>query len=159
VDPVDPLRRAWETARAVSEGRGLPLFSDPRLRELHFGAWEGLTHDEVRRDYPGALEAWTADPMRAAPPGGESLAQLAARVGAFLADLEPGAGPGRTVLVVGHGGSLRVLLCLALGLPPQSHWEFPLGPASLSELNLVAGGAVLTRLNDTHHLREAAHAG
>lgn len=163
-EPIDEIHasdlcRARETASAVSGRHRLALRSDPRLRELHFGAWEGLTREEVLRGCPEALAAWEADTLRTSPPGGETLAELADRVGAFLADFANDAAPGRTVFVVGHKGSLQVLLCLALGLPPESRWKFCLEPASLSELNLFAGGAVLTSLNDVHHLREVAHDG
>jgi broad specificity phosphatase PhoE len=56
------------------------------------------------------------------------------------------------VLLVAHGGSLQVLLCLALGLAPRARWQFRLSAASLSELCLYKDGAVLTRLNDSSHL-------
>src|SRR5260370_38728619 len=58
------LGRARETASAVSATRGLALNADPRLRELPFGAWEGLTPPEVKQRYPEALAAWEADPLR-----------------------------------------------------------------------------------------------
>jgi len=134
------------------------LRTDARLRELHFGAWEGLTYDEVQRGYADTLTAWEADPVRTAPPGGETLAQLGERVGAVLAELSDQPSSERTVLLVAHRGSLRVLLCLALGRPLEARWQFRLEPASLSELSLDPGLS-LTYLNDTHHLREAAHAG
>jgi len=156
---VSDLRRARETASAVICSRHLAMRSDSRLRELHFGEWEGLTREEVRQGSPEALTAWEADTLRTSPPGGETLAQLVDRVGAFLATLTKDAALDRTVFVVGHKGSLQVLLCLALGLPPESRWKFCLEPASLSELNLYAEGAVLNFLNDTHHLREVAHDG
>jgi alpha-ribazole phosphatase len=153
------LRRAWETARAVSEIHRAPLLPDRRLRELSLGAWEGLTRDEVRQKYPEALAAWEADYWQTPPPGGETLAELAERVGTFFASLKADAASDRTVLVVGHNGSLQVLLCLALGLPPESRWKFHLQTASLSELGLYPEGAVLTSLNDVHHLGEESHAG
>jgi alpha-ribazole phosphatase len=150
------LRRTRETAHVVSDTIGCPVVADARLRELHFGAWEGLHHDEIRQQYPRELAAWEADPARSPPPGGETLTQLADRVAAFLAALTPEGTPERTILVVAHRGSLQVLLCLALGLPPESRWKFEMAPASLSELRLYGEGAILNFLNDTHHLREAA---
>ena len=153
------LRRASETASAIAAARGLPVNADPRLRELNFGAWEGLTRVEIKERYPEALTAWEADFLRTPPPRGETLAQLADRVGTFLAGLALGGDPDRTIVVVGHSGSLLVLICLALGLSPLFRWKFSLEPASLSELNLYAEGAVLTHLNDVHHLRRVGHAG
>jgi broad specificity phosphatase PhoE len=153
------LRRALETASAVCEPRRLPLRFDARLRELHFGAWEGLTYGEVQTRYAEPMNAWETDPLRTAPPGGETLAQLATRVGAFLSELTDEPGTEKTKLVVAHRGSLRVLVCLALDLPPEIRSRFHLVPASLSELNIDSKGAVLTSLNDVHHLRETAHVG
>jgi broad specificity phosphatase PhoE len=153
------LRRAVETVTAICEPRRLTWRCDARLRELHFGAWEGLTYAEVQGHYAQALTAWEADPLLMAPPGGETLAQLAARVETFLAGLENVSDPDCTALVVAHRGSLRALLCLALGLPPEVRWRFRIEPASLSALTLDPKGAVLHGLNDINHLREFAHAG
>ncbi len=154
------LSRARETAAAISEPKALTILPDPRLREIHFGAWEGLTYREIRRADYLAFDNWEGDPMALAPPGGETLAQLADRVAAYLASIsEAGRDKDHTLLVVAHRGSLRVLICLALGLSPRSWWQFHLEPASVSELVFSPRGAVLTFLNDTHHLREAAHAG
>jgi broad specificity phosphatase PhoE len=66
-------------------------------------------------------------------------------------------GQEHTVVLVAHGGSLRVLLCLALGLSPQAYRQFSLAPGSLSELYIDGQDAILTRLNDTHHLSGVGH--
>jgi alpha-ribazole phosphatase len=153
------LSRARDTAAAIAGDRGLPVEPDARLRELHFGGWEGRTYDEVRQSDPQALAAWEEDPVNVAPPGGEALAQMAERLRTFLADLAGAPNPDEKVLVVAHRGALQVLACLALGLPPQARRRLRLEPASLSELSLHPGGAVLECWNDTHHLREVAHAG
>lgn len=145
------LQRAWETATVIAARHDLPVCSEPRLREIDFGAWEGLTYGEIRQRTPQALAAWEADPQSVTPPGGESLGQVAARVQAVLDDVAR-THRGQTVLLVAHGGSLQVLLCLALGLVPQARWQFRLSAASLSELCLYEDGAVLTRLNDSCHL-------
>jgi broad specificity phosphatase PhoE len=64
-----------------------------------------------------------------------------------------------TMALVAHGGPLQVLLCLALGLPPRSYWQLRIDLGSISELRIYAQGAILTRLNDTHHLDEASDDG
>ncbi len=147
------LRRAWETARAIAAPN-----LDARLRELHFGDWEGHCYDDVCRSDPAALAAWERDPVNAGPPGGESLARLGARVNSFLQDVVWPRSM-NTVLVVAHRGSLRVLLCLALGRPLAAQWDYRLDLASLSRIDVGADGAVLVSLNDIAHLREATHAG
>jgi len=140
------LQRAWDTAEIVAQPHPLAVRCEPRLREIDFGAWDGLTRAEIERRYPQALAAWEADPLSAGPPGGENLGRVSARVQAALGDLVH-AHQEQTVLLVAHGGSLQVLLCLALGLVPRARWQFRLSAASLSELLLYEDGAVLSMLN------------
>ena len=152
-DPIDTIvtsdrRRARETADAL----GRPIRVDARLRELSFGEWEGHLPQEIDA---GLLATWGAGGLDSRPPGGESLAELAARVDACLGEF---AALESCTAVVGHRGFLRVLLCLSLGMSPEKHWSFRLDPASVSELVLVDGAAVLMLLNNTHHLREAPDA-
>ncbi len=147
------LQRAWQTAEAVAAHYDLPVQADPRLRELHFGVWEGLTYPEIEAQDPEALAAWHEDPTHVAPPEGESLVELAQRVDALRADLEA-AHPEETVLLVSHNGVLRVLICQALGLPPENYWQFHLSNASLSDLAFYEAGAILNALNETAHLEE-----
>ncbi len=157
---VSDLRRAWETAVAVAVPYRVHLRTERRLRELDFGAWEGLTYGEIREIDADRLKAWEADMLGTAPPGGETLTQLAERVGSYFSSLTAEMESEQTVLAVAHRGSLQVLLCLALGLSPRARWQFQMEPASLSELDLYPEGAILSRLNDTHHLREVVvHAG
>jgi alpha-ribazole phosphatase len=143
------LGRAWQTAEILAVGHGMPVVRDARLRELHFGAWEGLTYAEVQQTDPAALAAWQEN-ARAALPGGESMAELVQRLQAFLRDL---AGrPETTILLVAHRGALRVLLCLLLDVPVERHWEFRLDVASLSEVAWLDGTATLVRLNEVSPL-------
>ena len=103
---ASPLGRAMATARIVCAELGLPedaIETDARLKEMAFGEWEGLTPAEIQARYPEAWAARCADRWHHLRPGGESYALLAARVGAFLRDIQ-----GDTI-VVGHGGAGRVL--------------------------------------------------
>jgi adenosylcobinamide kinase/adenosylcobinamide-phosphate guanylyltransferase len=157
-EPIDAiyasdLQRAWQTAEAVAAHHDLPVHRDPRLRELHFGIWEGLTYAEIEAQDPEALAAWREDPLNVAPPEGETLAELAQRVAALRADLEA-AHPEETALLVSHNGVLRVLICQALGLPPENYWQFHMSNASLSDLAFYEAGAILNALNETAHLEE-----
>ncbi len=111
------LTLAWSSpalrCRMVAEASGLPVRHDTRLLELDFGAWEGVTWDGVPRE---ALDRWAADPLGFAPPGGESGAQLLARVRdmhrAILAE-------NADCAVVSHGGPLRLLAALLRGEAPD----------------------------------------
>jgi broad specificity phosphatase PhoE len=140
------LQRAQATANCIATACGLLVHHDARWRETAFGCWEGLTWAEMQQRDPATLAAWQADPWHSAPPEGETLAQLHDRVRMAWACLVA-VHAAHTVVLVSHGGPLRLLLCTTLGLSPQAHWRFRLDPGSLSELHLDEQGAVLTRLN------------
>lgn len=104
------LSRARETAEIVGARVGLPVRLDPRLREANRGRWEGSRFIDIQREEPELYQAW----MRAGDtfrfPGGESLLDQQERVSAVLQDIhDTGELP---ALVVCHGGSIRVMLCL-----------------------------------------------
>jgi broad specificity phosphatase PhoE len=143
------LSRAWDTAQAIAIYHTCPPRPEPRLREFGKGVWEGLTWDAIRLKHAAQFAAW--QDHRIPPPGGETLDAAAARLDALLADLRRDHA-GHTVLLVGHGAMLRMLICGALGLGPDRTWDFDMGNAALSELHLHPTGAVLHRLNDTAHL-------
>jgi alpha-ribazole phosphatase len=145
------LQRAWQTAAAIAAHQACPLIAEPRLREMHFGEWQGLTYAEIQQRDPWRLATWESDRLDMAPPGGESLRQLAARVQAVM-DMLAEAHPQGDILVVSHGGPLRVLASLALGFDPVQYWHFSLENASLSQINLYPDGAILQTWNDACHL-------
>ncbi|MFI7433833.1 histidine phosphatase family protein [Micromonospora haikouensis] len=99
------LRRAADTAAALAALTGLPVRADARLRERHFGRWQGLELAEAARRYPDEHARWRAgDP----DPGAdiESLDDLGKRVGAALQDAADAA-PGATIVIATHGGAAR----------------------------------------------------
>jgi broad specificity phosphatase PhoE len=95
------LARARDTASAVATVHGLEIVLDPALREKHFGTWEGLTDTEIRKRFPDAVAGSWGD--------GETRAQLAARAVAAYERIRARHAEG-SVLIVSHGGPLRVLL-------------------------------------------------
>lgn len=106
--------RVWTSpARRCRTIAGAAAVVDARLRELDFGAWEGLAWDRVPRD---VLDRWAADPLGFAPPGGESGAALLARVGSFHAAI---GARGEDCVVVSHGGPLKLLAALLRGAAPD----------------------------------------
>lgn len=145
------LRRSWETALVIAACNGQPPRPEPRLRELDFGAWEGLTPLDVQQRYPKAFAAWQADPTSTVPHNGEPISQLVARVDQVLYDTRRDH-QHETVLLVAHGFTLQMLLCRALNVAPQGFRQYALAPASVSEVTLDRDGGKLVLLNDTHHL-------
>ena len=147
------LQRALETAAIIGRRVGAEIQADSRLREMHFGLIEGLTFDQAQARYPETVAGWLED--RDKPPqGGEPYAAFSRRVASFL-EMLPAAYPDETILVVSHGGPIREMLRLALGLPPEGHWYFKIDQATLSEIGLYEERPVLVRLNDGAHLQES----
>lgn len=148
-----PLRRCRETAQAVADRLGLTVTVEEGLREVDFGAWEGLTFAEVRERFPDDLQAWLDSPRAAPTGGGESFAAATRRISATR-DRLLAAHAGRTVLLVTHVTPVKILVRLALGAPPESLFRMELSAASLSEVAYYADGNASVRLlNDTAHLR------
>lgn len=144
------LARAARTAEIVRPGQALIL--DARLRELHFGQFEGATTDDVMND--PHYDEWQLDPWaQPAPGGGESLLQVAER----LVDWTQGL-PGGRVLAVSHGAAIRALLCRLFDWParpvPGYVLPFPyqLAHTSLTRLRREGGRWTLVTYNDHAHL-------
>jgi len=145
---TSPLSRCAEPARAWAEQAGIPLAIEPRLAEMHYGAWEGLTADEIRARFPGMLEQWRADPEGMHIPGAESVAELQMRVAAFWSDLRA-EGEGRRLLLVAHSGSLRMLIAEVLGAPIATTRRLAMPYACWSRIAVRQGQASLVFHNHT----------
>jgi broad specificity phosphatase PhoE len=110
------LQRAWQTAQVLHQGRGIPLKTDIRLREICFGEWEGEVFSEMLAKFPNRFALSRSDPGIVMAPGGESVAQVAARTSSFADEISILYPSGR-VLIVTHGMALATLVCRANGVP------------------------------------------
>ncbi len=121
---ASPLRRAARLAEYLATAQQTELRFDARLMEKHFGAWEGRAWDALART---ELDAWSADLMGYAPPGGESAARLMQRAKDLLDDLARL--PHTTLALVAHAGTIRALLAHLGGLPLAAtlRWDLPYG--------------------------------
>lgn len=118
---TSPLLRARETARIALNGRDLPLSADDRLREVDFGAWEGLTYAEIERGWPQLIPTWLSDPSLVDIPAGEPFSSLRRRVRAFLS--EHARVSDDHVLIIAHGGPLAVVGLELLGRPASEFFD------------------------------------
>ncbi|TDD67069.1 bifunctional RNase H/acid phosphatase [Jiangella aurantiaca] len=133
-----PMVRTRETAEAVAHRLGLQVRIDEAWRECHFGDWDGLTLAQLGERYPDALAAWY-ESTAARPPGGESLDDVARRIGAAR-DKLVAEYPGQPVIVVTHSMPMRTLTTLALGAPPDALFRLLPAPGSVTELQYYADG-------------------
>ena len=150
------LARARETAEIIANqrARAVPVKVSAAWREMGFGAWEGLTYAAIAEQFKDQLGFFT-DPEQCSPPGGESLAQMLQRIQAGLAAITCSSGSPMEgdIVLVSHGGPLRILLCSVLEMPFAHHWQLRLDPGSLSAIDLLPTGepraprAILALLN------------
>jgi broad specificity phosphatase PhoE len=152
-----PLPRAVETAAIVADRLGVPLSLSPDLRELDPGAWADRLSAEISRQQPDAWAAWQATPMAFRLPGGESLADVLARVGAFYERERP-TWTG-DVLLVSHAATISALLAHMHGWDLATVWAearalHPNAALSTIEIDPATGAIHASRIASTAHLAD-----
>lgn len=141
------LVRSMQTAEAIAASVGAEIKATSALREAFFGDWEGLTRAELESMHGEGYEAYKKDPMPFAPPGGERICDMRARVVAEL-DRIAAAHEG-TVVVVTHGGPIKAIAThLLLGTSRTFH----LLRTDNTGVTLLHNAATVAFWNDTHHL-------
>ena len=132
------LRRARGSAEILTRPWGLALRSDARLREMHFGQWEGRAWQELEQADTERLRRWMADWITTRTPGGESFADVVARTSAWLEEWSSGdPSAAGTTVVVAHAGSIRAILCRLLRVPLEEAFGFEVGHARVTVVDLA----------------------
>jgi probable phosphoglycerate mutase len=150
------LARAHATAQALAAPLALPVWRDARLRERHFGRFEGLSHAEIEARWPDDALRWRRRDPQFEPGGGESLVAFSARCVAAAAELAA-RHPGQTIALVAHGGVLDCLYRAATGLALDAPRSWALGNATVNRLLWHGQGFTLVGWNDDAHLAGVAH--
>ncbi len=124
----------------------MPVELESDLSEMDFGDWDGLAVERVQADRGQELGRFWTDPDSAAAPNGETLTEFRNRVEtgwqALLSRVE-----GRHVLLVSHGGVIRVVLAGVLGIPRQNLWRVDVPNAACSQVRYYGRRPVLMFLN------------
>jgi len=139
---ASPLLRCRQTLEALSPTVAVQFDDD--LREIDFGRWENRTFDEAAADDPALTEQWAAFDPELTFPGGENLGRFLLRVQSAADRLT--ADEADTVLVVSHGGVIRMMLCYLLGCDPRQYLAFGIGYGALTVVDVFERRGVLTRL-------------
>lgn len=143
------LARARETAEAILGDRAASLVLDPRWREMRFGAWEGLTWQQIEARYPDVRAEHAVRPRFYSPAGGETFDELCSRVASAVEDLRRAGSHASRVLVVTHAGPLHALLRVALGEERSDALGVRFSPASVTRLRWDVARWELDALNET----------
>ena len=136
-----PLQRCARFAAELGEQLNLPVHLEKDLQELHFGVWEGQSAAVLMETDAEALGLFWADPYSFTPPQGEPVSDFADRVLGAVARLHQ-AYAGERVLLISHGGVMRLLLAQARGLPREQLLNVEVAHASLFALSVEADGVL-----------------
>jgi alpha-ribazole phosphatase len=134
-----PLQRCARFAEELAAQQALPLSFEPDLQELHFGAWEGRSTSELMQTSAEDLGRFWTDPYAFTPPEGEPLQAFEARILSALQRLQD-RHAGERLLLITHGGVIRLLLARARGLPRSDLLQVNVGHAERFQLCLDAQG-------------------
>jgi len=147
------LTRAMETAAPLAKRFGLEVISDPLLRELNFGAWEGRNFNDVNAENPNAMKNFYTDPEQADIPESEPFPEFQRRVAGRVREIVAQE-RGKRIVVVSHGASIRILLADILAMPIRSIWHISQLNTAVNKIRFEDDGfAIVTLMNDTSHLR------
>ncbi len=158
VDHVDAiyasdLTRAMETAAPLAQRFGLEVISDPLLRELNFGSWEGRNFNDVNAENPDAMKTFYNDPERVNIPDSEPFPEFQRRVARRVREIVAQE-RGKRIVIVSHGASIRILFADILSMPIRSIWHVSQLNTAVNKIRFEDDGfAVVTLMNDTSHLR------
>ncbi|MET0847389.1 MAG: alpha-ribazole phosphatase family protein [Pseudomonas sp.] len=133
-----PLQRCARFADELGAQLGLPVQLDKDLQELHFGAWEGQSAAALMETDGEALGLFWADPYSFTPPQGEPVVDFSTRVLAAVDRLHA-TYAGERVLLISHGGVMRLLLAQARGLPREQLLNVEVGHGALFSLSVESG--------------------
>jgi broad specificity phosphatase PhoE len=141
------LARASSSAGVLARAWQLPVAEEPRLREMHFGAWEGLTFAEARAASGAGFDTWAASWSTTRVPEGEGFTDVHARVSAWWR--ATGEGLSGTTCIVAHGGSIRALLVELFQRRLDQAFEFACDHAHVSVVRFTEGQPIFVTANVT----------
>lgn len=139
-----PLQRCARFAEELAERLALPLSLEPGLQELHFGDWEGRSAAQLMETDSEGLGLFWNDPYAFTPPNGEPVIEFSVRVLTAVEQLHQ-AYAGERVLLISHGGVMRLLLAQARGLPREQLLQVTVGHGALMAITVAADGALQPR--------------
>lgn len=141
------LGRSRQTAEIIVGAKNTPIISQKELREIDLGEWEGLSFADVVRRFPAEFKSRGADIGYYRAPGGESFADCSKRVVIALHEIMKKSRG--NILIVGHAGINRLLLCHVLGMPLTSIFRLVQDYGCLNIIQYSSSGyqVKLTNLN------------
>lgn len=146
-----PLQRALRTAEAVAARHGLKAEVVPELCEIFFASWEGMSIQGLRDESTEDFRRWQRDPFFNHPEGAETWEQLSSRIGTAVDRIL--ASPHDDIVIVSHGGIMKALYAVMVGLDPHTAWNLEVRNCAISGIEYHDNKVWLKFSNDDMHIR------
>ncbi|NLL71259.1 MAG: alpha-ribazole phosphatase [Epulopiscium sp.] len=141
-----PLQRAIQTVELLQLPSYIPWIQDERLKEIHFGQWEGKHYKKIQKEDPVHWEKWIHHWQEVAPPKGESYLEFYNRVENWLLEcIEQH--KDQELLVISHQGCLRIILSILLGLGKEGYWYFSFESGAYTFVEYNDGHCIVHKIN------------
>lgn len=147
------LKRAYTTAQIINDQLSAKLIKNESLNEINFGEWEGLTLEEMKERSDYNYDHWRLTPHLATFPGEKSLKNVQDRAIEFVNEIIKKHN-GKNILIVSHGGVLKLTILGILGINLEAYNKFFIGNASLSIVVIDNERTYIRTLNDTCHINK-----
>ncbi|OGM24971.1 hypothetical protein A2962_01110 [Candidatus Woesebacteria bacterium RIFCSPLOWO2_01_FULL_39_61] len=150
---ASPLKRTKETAEVIAKKLGKKVETSAEIIETNHGVWEGKDKKWIKQNYSDLMNLWMSSPSQTTFPEGEKFNETVDRVKKFFFSHSWKG----VSLVVTHDNVIRILICLACGIPIDAMWNAYLEPAAISIFRVTGINGTkkfeIIVLNETSHLK------
>jgi probable phosphoglycerate mutase len=143
---TSPLQRCQMFAHALGERHGIGVTVEPRFKEVGFGSWEGLSHDEVKIDRAAEYQAFVQDPVNCRPIGAEPLDAFIQRVSSAYQEIIERY-RGSHFLIVAHAGVMRAIIAKTVRASPVGMYRIKISNGGMTRIRHNKTSSVLELLN------------
>lgn len=143
---TSPLQRCNAFALSLGKRLNIPVIVESRFKEVGFGLWEGLSHDEIRNNRAEEFQAFITDPVNCRPQGAEPLDTFLQRVNLAYEDIIE-LNQNHHYLIVAHAGVIRAIIARTAHLAPSGFYRIKISNGGVTRIRHTTTGPILELLN------------
>ncbi len=145
---TSPLQRCNAFALSLGKRLNIPVIVESRFKEVGFGLWEGLSHDEVRNNRAEEFKAFITDPVNCRPQDAEPLDSFLQRVNLAYEEIIK-LNQNHHYLIVAHAGVIRAIIARTVHVTPSGFYRIKISNGGITRICHTKNGAILELLNGT----------
>ena len=145
---TSPLQRCNAFALSLGKRLNIPVIVESRFKEVGFGLWEGLSHDEVRNNRAEEFKAFITDPVNCRPQDAEPLDSFLQRVNLAYEEIIK-LNQNHHCLIVAHAGVIRAIIARTVHVTPSGFYRIKISNGGITRICHTKNGAILELLNGT----------